>query len=353
MTLLAMLTSNDRTEKPTPKRRAEARRKGQAARSVELPQAISLFVAALMLPVTMPRFLTRSAEQWRGALGANSIREPGPALAMLGEMVQVAVSTFLPVIAVVAATSVIAQLALAGTRPNFHKVKPQWKALNPGAALRRIFSLRSLWELVKTALKLAALAAVTYGVLRAGMASLMTGPRDLAASVAVLGSSLKAILLRVAALGLVIGLVDAAVARRRFDRSLRMTKQEVKEEHRQSEGDPVVKSEIRRRQAKLSRNRMIAAVSKADVVVTNPTHLAVALQYESTDAAPRVVAKGAGTVATRIREEARKHGVPVQENKPLARTLFRSVEVGDLIPAELYAVVAEILAVVYRARRRL
>ena len=130
-----------------------------------------------------------------------------------------------------------------------------------------------------------------------------------------------------------------------------MTKQEVREEQKQQESSPLVRAEIRRRQQALSRNRMIHAVATADVVITNPTHLAVVLAYDADDPAPRVVAKGAGTIVDRIRAEARLHGVPIREDKPVARTLFKSVEVGDLVPVELYAAIAEILAAIYRARR--
>ena len=152
-------------------------------------------------------------------------------------------------------------------------------------------------------------------------------------------------------IGLVIGIADAWWARHKFNKQAKMTKQEVKEEHKQSEGNPHVKGAIRAAQRKASRTRMIAAVKSADVVLANPTHIAVALHYDPDSSAPIVVAKGAGAIAKRIKEEAAAHAVPVVENKPLARALWRGCEIGDAIPAELYRAVAEVLALVYAARR--
>ena len=147
------------------------------------------------------------------------------------------------------------------------------------------------------------------------------------------------------------GPIDVVIAQRRYRKSVRMTKQEVREEMRQTEGDPHIRGEIRRRMTRMARMRMMSEIPKAAVVITNPTHYAVALRYTDTDATPIVVAKGADEVAKRIREEAMKHGVPIMEQKVLARALFRSVDLGDPIPNSFFRAVAEVLAVVWRTQR--
>ena len=172
---------------------------------------------------------------------------------------------------------------------------------------------------------------------------------------AITGSTSDAIvtMVRLAAIaGIAIGLADYVVARRRTEKSIRMTKHEVKQEHKQSEGDPHMRSAMRSRQIRMSRNRMMADIAHADVVVVNPTHVAVALRYESQRGAPRVVAKGAGAVAAKIRERASEHRVPMVEDVPLARALHRSCEIGEEVPAELFQAVARVLALVMSLKRR-
>jgi flagellar biosynthetic protein FlhB len=344
--------SNGRTEPATPKRRREARRKGQVARSAELAQGLGLVIAVVLLPVVLPKLAAVLRADWAQAAELASHGEPGSAVGLLGRFTADAVAALLPLFAALAVVGVAAGVAMVGATPNLHQLKPKWSHLNPRQGVKRIVSKQAAWELMKTTTKLAALAAVSYTAWRAGFRSLTAGPLSFRGFTRVMGESVAGLLLRVAVLAALIGAVDAVVAKRRHMKQLRMTKQEVKEEHKQSEGNPVVKGEIRKRQMKLSRSRMIAAVAKADVVLTNPTHLAIALTYAPGAAAPIVVAKGAGSIAERIRAEARRHGVPVQENKPLARALFRAVEVGDAIPVALYRAVAEVLAIVFRAKRR-
>ena len=193
---------------------------------------------------------------------------------------------------------------------------------------------------------------VTWGVWAAGYRALVSGPGTVDAMTGIVGHSVFQLLLRTAALSIAVGVADAAWVRRRFNKQARMSKHDVSEEHKQSEGNPHVKGQIRARMMKMSRSRMIAAVATADVVLANPTHLVVALRYTEGDGAPLVVAKGAGAAADRIKAEAAKHEVPVVADKPLARALYRATEVGDPVPVELYRAVAEVLAAVYRTRRR-
>jgi flagellar biosynthetic protein FlhB len=344
--------NGDKTEAPTPKKRAESRKKGMAARSSELPQAISLVASAIAIPSLFPRFLERSAYVWRSALDPAAITDPAVASHTFAQLLLEALRVFVPLVAIATTASVVSQLALSGGRPNPHKLKPQWKNLNPAAGFKRMFSMQILWDLGRTVAKIALMAAVGWSIAANIQTDLLDGSLSLSATLDALGLSLRDLLVRTASLALLIGFADAAYNRRRFTKQLKMTKQEVIDEHKQGEVNPHVKAEIRRRQATLSRSRMMAAVAGADVVITNPTHLAIALKYEPGDAAPTVVAKGAGVLARRIREEARTNGVPIRENKPLARSMYRAVDVGQQIPAEFFAAVAAVLAAVYRARRR-
>lgn len=318
---------------------------------MELPQAVSLVVGGLLLPLAIPGFLDRMAKAWAGAISPETIAEPGTAMRLLGTMLWEAFALFVPLTAAIVMASVVSQFALAG-KPNPHRLRPRWTNISPKAGVKRIFSTRQLWELGRNVVKLALLVGVTYGVWSAGMRTMTSGPAPVGTNLERVGSSVQELFVRVAALGLVVGVADAVYSRRKFDKDLKMSKHDVKQEHKQQEGSPLVKQQIRRRQLAMSRNRMIAEVGRAAVVVTNPTHLAVALAYSPDDPAPRVVAKGAGRVADRIRQEARAHGVPIREDKPLARTLFRTVDLGATIPVELYAAVATVLAAVFRARNR-
>jgi flagellar biosynthesis protein FlhB len=343
--------AGEKTEKPTAKKRQEARKKGQAARSSELPQSISLVVAAVMLPAAVPDLMQRLGQVWAATFAPDAIRDAETVSATLGLLTWETIRVLLPLVIVVTVTSVVAQLALVGGKPNLYKLKPQWQGLNPKQGIKRLVGPQAAFELGKTSGKLLLVALVSWTMWDQALATALIGPTPLATSLPAMLSVLENLFVRVAALGVFFGLADALWNRYRFTKSLKMTKQELREEYKQQESNPLVKAEIRRRQQAMSRNRMIAAVATADVVITNPTHLAVALVYDADDPAPRVVAKGAGEIAARIREQARLHGVPIREDKPVARTLFKSVEIGDLVPVELYAAIAEILAAVYRARR--
>ena len=344
--------SDGRTEPATPKRRREARRKGQVARSADLTQGLGLLTSMVMLPVVLPRVTSVLRADWEQATALAAHADPGAAAGLFGKFAADASLALLPLFAALAVGGIAAGVVMVGATPNMHQLKPKWSHLNPKQGIKRIASKQAAWELAKIVMKLAALTLVTYAVWQTGFEALTAAPLSLQGFTRVMGSSLGALLMRIAALAALIGIVDATVSKRRNMKQLRMTKHEVKEEHKQSEGNPHVKGEIRKKQMKLSRSRMIAAVAQADVVLTNPTHLAIALAYEPGSVAPVVVAKGAGSVAERIRAEARKHGIPVQENKPLARALFRSVEIGDAIPVALYRAVAEVLAIVFRTRNR-
>lgn len=254
-------------------------------------------------------------------------------------------------------------LALVGVSSHLVQTGFLWKSeglgvdlnrLNPIAGLKRLFSLRSVAELVKSVLKITVIAWVGVLAISQDMDLLpQLVQYDLAGILGLTGSLVFKMALWIALTVVVIAVADYGYQRFEWERSLRMTKQEVKQEQKETEGDPLLKARVRSLQREMARNRMMAAVPKADVVITNPTHLAVALRYDyATMAAPVVVAKGAGHIAERIKKVAAEHGVMVIEQKFVARTLFKLVEVGREVPSDLYRAVAEILALVYRAKGR-
>lgn len=344
--------SDDKTEKPTPKRKRDLRRKGQVARSQELPQAVVLGVVVLLLPSTLGRLSTSLSNDWQQTLGLASSATPFSASKAFAQMLMHSAWAIAPIVGALTFTSLLSQFVMVGPRPNMVMVKPKFERVSPKAGIKRMISKQVIWELIKTLMKLGAVSLVTYGVWQAGVARLLHTPSTLQGAIDQTTGTVRGLLFRVAILSLLIGVTDAVVAKRRHLKASRMTKQEVKDEYKQSEGSPMAKQAMRSRAAKLSRTRMIAAVAKADVVLANPTHFAVALAYEKGNAAPVVLAKGSDLMAKRIREEAAKHNVPVIENKPLARALFAAVEVGDAIPAAFYRAVAEVLALVYRTKRQ-
>jgi len=344
-----MARKDERTERPTPKRRREAREEGRIAKTPELAGWLAVLVASLALPSAFgfaERRVLGVVVQANHVMADPSA--PG-ALAVLVRGLVSAVEVVLPVAGAMAAVSLIATAAQVGPVLAWKAARPQFSRLNPLSGIRRLFSAQSLWTLGKEVLKLAVIGVLAYRTMDT-MVHLMLGVQltGIGPAVAYTGGALLGLIREVALAGLVLAGFDYAFQRRRVGQQLKMTKQEVKEEMRQHEGDPLLKGAIRRKQRALSRLRMMAAVAEADVVVVNPTHLAVALRYEpGTRQAPRVVAKGADLVAARIREEARRHGVPVVEDPPLARALHAACDLDDVVPVELYLAVARLLAFVF------
>ena len=229
-------------------------------------------------------------------------------------------------------------------------LKPKFSKLNPLLGVKRMFGVRAAWEALKALLKVIVLAVVVYVLGKNLIPELVSaGVRPLTATVQRTWEGIRAMVYAAAGAGLVLAMADYFYQRHEVTKQLMMTPKEIKDEYKQQEGDPQLKGAIRQKQMMMARNRMMAEVPEANVVLTNPTHLAIALKYEAGKGAPKVVAKGSDKVAAAIREIAREHRVPVVEDKPLARALFRVCEVGEEIPAELYMAVARILAFVMQA----
>jgi flagellar biosynthesis protein FlhB len=339
---------SERTEKPTAKHRKEMREEGTVARSTELSGWASLLVAVSLLP-------------WLGGLAANRISvfaqdttqamaHPGvgTAVSLLGRGLETAALAALPILLVGGAVAVAIAVGQVGLRFTPKALRFQFSRISPKAGLSRLFSAQGLWTLGKTLLKMAVLAIVGYLILHGLMHDVLGDstlplPVTLAAATATVVDLMRFI----GVLALLIAGGDYFFQRRTYQQKLRMTKQEVKDERRQSDGSPEVRRALRKAR-RFTRMHIMAAVANADVVVTNPTHYAVAIAYDrQNDRAPRVVAKGAGYIAVGIKEHARSCGVVIVENPPLARSLHASCEVDDIVPPRLYASVARLLAFVY------
>lgn len=247
---------------------------------------------------------------------------------------------------------VVANLGQTGLLWSGKKLSPDLNRLNPITGFKRIFSPHGLIELLRALIKLTVVGWVAYSFLDASLPVLkVLGQTGLAAGASRLAELVGGMAMRIGQVYIVLGAADYAYQRWEWMRGLKMTKQEIKEEYRRSEGDPILKSRIRSQQRRMARTRMMANVPKASVVVVNPTHLAVAVEYEPGMAAPRVLAKGAHKLAERIVALARENNIPVVQNIPLARAMYKTVEVDQEIPPELYLAMAEVLARVFRIQR--
>ena len=343
------MANDDRTEKPTPKRRKEARRKGQIPKSPDVSAWLILLASSLLIPALFKSADKKVVVLFAQATTVMTNPSPAGALAVLEKGLSDTVTLILPTVAAFAAIGIFANVAQTGLVLSFNAAAPKWDKVNPLKGVKRLFSTQTLWQLGKEVIKLAVLVGVGYGTVT-GLAHTLVGaqPVTMAPVVSYTGSTLLGLVQKVAALGFVLGIADYAWNRHRINKSLKMTKHEVKEESLQSDGNPLIKGEVRKRARRMSRARMMAAVAGADVVVVNPTHFAVALRYDrDRGGAPVVVAKGVDELALRIREEGRKHKVPVVEDPPLARAIYASCDLDAAIPPELFLAVARLLAFVF------
>lgn len=343
--------SEDKTEKPTPKRRKEARKEGQVARTQELGAWSALLLVSVVVPTLLRRELESLSALMEQCLSAAEGADVPMALELLGEAGTHILLTLVVLGCCVMVVGVAGALAQGGFFVATKAVKPNLKKLDPIKGFKRILGPQAWWEGTKMLLKCSVVAGLVWlGI--DSMMPLLGGFVPIGVVLDIVGDHALTMLRNVAVAGLVMAALDYAVQRRRIGKQTRMTKDEVKREHKQTEGDPLVKSAIRSRQLAASRNRMLADVPTADVVLVNPTHVAVALRYDESSPAPRVVAKGAGVVAQRIRETAVAHDVPLVRDVPLARALHGATEVGREIPVELFAAVAQVLAFVIGRRTR-
>jgi flagellar biosynthetic protein FlhB len=348
------LFAGEKTEKATPKKRQEARKRGQVPQSMEVPSALVLLGTLLCLLAFGGYYRDRVFGMFGSVLNGGLLMEITPANVMSlfsGFAVQL-MWLMAPIFAVALVMAVFAGYAQFGLLFTPSMLRPNFKRLNPITGFRNLFSLRSVAEFVKSILKLILVGIVVYSLLWSERHRfLMLANVSVEEMFAYTVDLVARLILFVAVLLFLLSIADYAYQRYEYEKSLRMSKQDIKDEHKQQEGDPLVRNRIRQKQRQIAMMRMMQEVPKADVVITNPTHYAVAMRYDgATMEAPKVVAKGADYMAIRIREIARAHDVAIVENRPLARTLYERTEVGDTIPADLYHAVAEVLAYVYRLK---
>lgn len=341
----------ERTEQPTGRRREEARRRGQVARSADLTAALLLLGALGVHSLGAGQFLAGSLEVFRRGLSPGPLSEltPDAAVELMVRSVATAVHLAWPLLVIPTVVAIGAHLAQTRLALSTEALAPQWSRIDPLAGFGRLVNGRSLVELLKSILKLAAVGSVAFLTLRADWPLLLTlGRGGGAATLVALGQVVWDLWLRIGLAFLLLGSLDYAYQWWQHEKRLRMTRDEVREETKQTEGDPLLRGRIRSLHRRMATRRMMTEVKRATVVLRNPTHLAVALRYaQSGMRAPKVVGKGERLVAQRIIEIARQHGIPVLENPPLARALFHLVAVGQEIPPALYRAVAEVLAYVY------
>jgi flagellar biosynthetic protein FlhB len=346
----------DKTEKATPKRRDEARKKGQVAKSPDLNGAVVLLASLFALSIWGPHIWEQMGASMRGTLSliatpdAASGRGLGQVMMENGRTAVLAVA---PVAIVCLIFGVLANVGQVKLKPSLHGIKPDFKRIDPLKGAKNLFGPNLLFEGAKNLSKVAIVGAITAFAVVPKLDDLaaLVGmpPTEL---VSHLAHTVLGIAQRAAIAYILIGIADFAYQRWRHEKSLRMDKQEVKEEQKSFTSPPEVRAAIRRRQMQAARARMMSAVPEADVVVTNPTHFAVALVYDGQKPAPEVLAKGQDLVAAQIRKVAAENGVPVISDPPLARSLHANVEVGHQVPEELFAAVAQLLAFVYRVAKR-
>ena len=348
---MAEQDSGERSEAATPKRMKEVREKGQLSRSDDLTAWVGVGAAAAMMPTTIGRGADKGAESLMRVDSLMADPSPQAALRMFQDGLGGLTYVLGPMLSVV----VVAVLATAALQGGIHfkKFKGKYEQFDVVKGMKRVFGGQAIWNGVKALLKTAVVGLVLYAVIQNLMPVLMTaGGMSISALIAEAGGGVATLLQFAVAAGLALAGADILMVMRRNRKRTRMTKKEVKDENKNTDGDPLIKSQRRSRQLAMSRNRMMAAVADADVVLLNPTHVAVALKYEPGKSAPRVTAKGAGTIAARIREEAETKGVPMVRDIPLARALHSACELGQEIPVELYNAVARVLAFVMALKNR-
>jgi flagellar biosynthetic protein FlhB len=343
-------SSGERTEQATEKRRADFRQKGQVAQSKEVQTAAMMASTLLLWFFYAPLFWKKLAASLAGVwkICASYEVTPNAIVNLLILLTQRTALLLAPLLLMVLVVGFLSSFLQVGWLFTAKPLQPDFSKLNPITGAARFVSKRSLVEVVKSLAKVLLIGVVSYKVVfNEFEGALLLIDMDVIETVRFLGRVAAGVLVKACGIVVLLGLFDFLYVRWEMEQKMKMTKQEQKEEFKEAEGDPHIKSRIRSLQQQMARRRMMAEVPKADVIVTNPTHLSVALRYDrQTMDAPQIVAKGADHTAMRIREIATEHRVPLVENKPVARVLYK-VEIGQPVPEEMFKAVAEILAYVY------
>ena len=348
--------SGEKTEKASPKKRRDVKKKGDVHKSTDMCSAIMLFITFGTLKIGYEGFI-RSLQGFSASmLSGNVIIDnaksvtAGSVVSYYKEILFAVLPMVLPFMLVVMVGGAIVHVVQTGPMFITEKLKPDFKKINPLQGFKRLFSANSLVEMVKSIIKITLLCYIAYSYLSSGLKDFINMMYD------DVGAAFTRVLSTSFSMGIMLGLaliafsaVDVLYQWWKFEKDIRMTKQEVKEENKQMEGDPQIKAKIRQKQRQMSLQRMMQRLPDATVVVTNPEHFAVAIRYkEDVDRAPVVIAKGMDYLAQRIKQKAREYDIAIVENKPVARALYAACEVDDEIPPELYQAIADILIYVYK-----
>jgi flagellar biosynthetic protein FlhB len=348
--------AGEKTEKATPKKRQEARKKGQVVKSQEINTAVTLFMALLacklfagMIVQSFLSFLRTDLTEY-----VSLTMTPENLHALFKEGILLFAKMGLPVAGIVLLSGLAISYLQVGSILTLEPLKPDLQKLNPIVGIKRMWSMRSLVDLLKAILKIGLIGYVAYDALVSNVRSFdHLVDMDVFSILSFIGDNALSLMWKMVLMFMGLAVLDYAYRWYEYEKELRMSKQEVKEEFKSIEGNPMIKRKIKERQRAIAMRRMMQDLKKADVVITNPTHYAVALQYDAKSMnAPVVLAKGMNELALRIKKMAREHDIVLVENRPLAQTLYKTTDIGETIPPELFQAVAEVLAYVYRLKRK-
>lgn len=350
--------SEEKTEQPTEKKKSDARKKGQVAQSKDVPAALSLIIVTLTIQLTSGYFTNHMMELYMTVSEwiphADDLYNVTNLTRLLAYVLLKIILIIAPVLLAALVTGVMGSYFQVGFLFSLKAIQPKFSKLSPISGFKRLFSMKSVVEMVKAIAKGTILIYIAYSYLIKEMSAIVQSIElNLYDFVALMWNIVINITMRCAAFLLFVSVIDLVYKRWEHNKDLKMSKKEIKDEYKQSEGDPMLKGKIREKQRSMAMSRMMQDVPDADVVITNPTHFAVAIKYDSSvGVSPKVVAKGQNLIAQNIKRVAKENGVVVVENKPLARALFAGAEIGDFIPVDLYQAVAEVLAYVYGLKEK-
>jgi len=348
-------TFQEKTEQPTEKRLEEAKKKGQTAQSKELPLCLMFLFTSIFLYFMASHGFREIFKVYVNYISnINLDVNASNIFSILSFGAYRWAFIMMPFFALLIVLALLGTVLQTGFMWSAEAMQFKLEKLNPLNGIKRLFSKRSAIEILKSILKIAVLSYIAYSIIVHELPTILSLPgKDAGMIVSYLGTTCFYLAVKVGIIFLFIAALDFLFQKWQHKKDLMMTHQEVKEEFKEREGNPLIKSRIRSLQREMARRRMIEDVKTADVIITNPTHFAIGLKYQfGIMPAPKIIAKGAGFIAEKIKEVARLHDVPLVENKPLARALFYAVKVGDYIPENFYFIVAELLAEVYRQRNR-
>jgi len=354
--IIVSADSGEKTEEATPKKKSDSKKKGQVAKSKELSSTITLLTSTLLL-ILLGGYMLNNLKGVIILFLNNylnlTVTEGTFKTVLLVAIIKLGL-LILPIVVPIMIMGIIASLMQSGFIFTGEPLKADLKKLNPISGFKKIFSTRSLVDLLKNLAIITTISYVAYDYIKSNYLDIMVyGSLKIEAILVVFGKLVIDIFFKIAIIMLIISVIDFAYQKYKHNKELKMSVQEIKEEYKQQEGDPQIKSKIRQKQREMAASRMMSEVPDATVVITNPTHLAIAIKYEQGgEGAPIVVAMGADNVAIKIKEVASENDVPIIENKPLARLIYKELDLGSEIPADMYGAVAEILALVYKLKKR-